>query len=442
MSTTPTVTGLARQLDRSRLPARAAYLGIVLVATLSALHLGEGSAPGEALRRMLHPGLAPRDVVDGVRNVVLFAGWGVVWMITAPAGRTAHELRRAVLTGFLISTVVEGAQLFSATRTASVLDVLTNTVGALFGAVAIVALVITVSRHRGDRSFVGLPTFVFAISYGIVTLGEMFAPLFRQSAFPNAYGGWLGRFHLSVGMFRWSSLAHVPLTDLVLIAPAGAFAVAALAEAGVGYRRSGWAVAMGAVALAALAEIGHAFVGYPIDAGAFLSHAVGACVGAAGAARGLPALTRKLHGRRRPAALMAAYVAVLTIWALRPFSPELSLAAIGTELTNGWWIPLRFAGRRVDLFSVADVVGPFLLYLPFGALLAVWPLTRRGWLKHFWPAVYLAVATELCQLFVQGRLLDATDLLVQAAGAVVGWAVLRRAGYGPHGTVLRARLNS
>lgn len=140
--------------------------------------------------------------------------------------------------------------------------------------------------------------------------------------------------------------------------------------------------------------------------------------------------------------LLWTYGGVLLLWALRPFSPETSLVAIVGKLTNDWWIPLRFLGQRVDLFSVVDVVSPFFLYLPLGALLAVWPLTRRGWLADFWPAAYLAAATELSQVLVQGRLLDSTDLLVQAAGALVGWTVLRRAGFAPYGSVLKREPSS
>ncbi len=369
--------------------------------------------------------------------MVLFAGWGLVWMITAPAGRSLVSLRNAVLTGAGVSVLVEVAQLFSTTRTASVLDLLTNTVGSFVGAAALVVLVISVARRRGARSFVGLPAMVFATSYGVSAFAEALVPLFRQTTLPNVYGGPFGRFHLAWGMFTWNSLARIPVTDILLFAPAGAFAVAALAEAGREYRSAAWWVAAVGAALAVLVEIGHGLLGLPIEAGAAVAHAVGVGGGAFAAASGLPRLTRRLRGRMRPAMLLWTYGGVLLLWALRPFAPEMSLAGIGAKLTNDWWIPLRFLGERVDLFSVVDVVSPFFLYLPLGGLLAVWPLARRGALAAFWPAVYLAAATELSQVFVQGRLLDSTDLLVQVAGALVGWTVLRRAGFAPHGSVLR-----
>ncbi|MCG6955986.1 MAG: VanZ family protein [Gemmatimonadetes bacterium] len=425
----------SEKLDRSRMLARAAYLGILLLATLSWMRLG---GPGlHGLWRMFHPSLSPRDVIDGARNVVLFAGWGLVWMITAPPGRSMTSLRNAVLTGAGVSLFVEGTQLFSSTRTASILDVLTNTVGSLLGAVALVALVIAVARRRRARSFVGIPAMLFAVCYGVSAFGEALVPLFRQTTLPNVHGGPLGRFQLVWSMFTWSSLAHVPLTDILLFAPAGAFAVAALAEAGHGYRKAVAVVAAVGSALGLLAEIAHGLLGLRIDAGAVLAHALGIGGGALVTAWQLPRLTRHLRGRERPGWLLSVYAVVLLLWALRPFALETSLSAIGAQLTDYWWIPLRFLGQRVDLFSVVDVVSPFFLYVPFGALLAVWPLARRGALADFWPAVYVAAATELLQIFVQGRLLDSTDLLVQAAGALVGWAVMRRAGFTPYGSVLR-----
>jgi VanZ family protein len=88
------------------------------------------------------------------------------------------------------------------------------------------------------------------------------------------------------------------------------------------------------------------------------------------------------------------------------------------------------------LFSVTKVVAEFLLYFPVGSLLAVWPLRRRGPLGHILPAVYVAVALELGQVFIAGRWFDSTDVLVQCAAAGVGWIIARRAGFAPYGELL------
>ncbi|HET9947990.1 MAG TPA: VanZ family protein, partial [Longimicrobiales bacterium] len=90
------------------------------------------------------------------------------------------------------------------------------------------------------------------------------------------------------------------------------------------------------------------------------------------------------------------------------------------------------AARR-DLFSAVDVVVSFGLYVPLGAVLAVWPLGRGGAARAFLPAVLLSATLELAQAAIEARTLDITDFLVQTAGAAVGWAALRRAGFRPAG---------
>jgi len=103
------------------------------------------------------------------------------------------------------------------------------------------------------------------------------------------------------------------------------------------------------------------------------------------------------------------------------------------RLSTDWWVPLAALGGSMSVFSVVDVVAPFCLYFPLGALLAVWPWRRSGWMADLWPAAYLAFGTEALQLYVQGRFVDVTDPLVQFSGALIGWTVVRRAGYRPYG---------
>jgi VanZ family protein len=87
----------------------------------------DGADVAARLARALQPHVSASDAIDALRNLALFAGWGVVWMATCGPARTARQLLLAILTGAAISLAVEGAQLFSATRNASFIDVLTNT---------------------------------------------------------------------------------------------------------------------------------------------------------------------------------------------------------------------------------------------------------------------------------------------------------------------------
>ena len=100
--------------------ARAAYVGILLLATLTGLGFsGDTSLAAAHLRRALTLTLHWRDAIDGVRNVVLFAGFGTVWIITSTRTQLLSEVRRVTLVGFLISATVEGLQCFSMVRDAA-----------------------------------------------------------------------------------------------------------------------------------------------------------------------------------------------------------------------------------------------------------------------------------------------------------------------------------
>ena len=431
---------LSEWIRRWRAPTRLAYVGILLLATLSPFSFDPDWANVAArLSRALQPSLAASDAVDAVRNVVLFAGWGAVWLITGPSTKVWASLRNAVITGAGLSLMVESLQLWSALRRASVMDVLTNTAGSGVGAVVLLTLVLVIRSKRGGQSFVGIPAITFAGSYAVAAFSEALIPLFRQAAYPNVYGGPLGRFQVSLELFEFGSILPIPAGDIVIFLPAGAYGVAALVEWGLSYRRAGLLVSTAGVLLFALAEIGHGFLGQPIQLGPFIAHAVGVILGTVAAVLWLPGLTRQLRGYRRPLGLFLLHSLVICLWAWRPFIPELDPSIIAYNSFERWWIPLASLGQRLDLFSVVDVSSGFFLYLPLGALLAIWPLRQRGPLRGFLPGIYLAALTELSQLLIAGRLMDITDFLVQSAGVVIGWMVIRRAGFRPYGQTLAGR---
>ena len=73
---------------------RLGYVAVIGLATLSDLHFQNVGA-AELARRLtnaMSPGVSAHDAVDGLRNLLLFAGWGLVWCMTAPEAR----LRRAI----------------------------------------------------------------------------------------------------------------------------------------------------------------------------------------------------------------------------------------------------------------------------------------------------------------------------------------------------------
>lgn len=419
--------------------ARLAYVVVLAIATLAPFDF---RVPADGLARGLGNAFTFRytlaTAVDAVQNVLLFAGWGALWVTTGrpEAGARARGIRLSALTGAAMSIVAEALQLFLPDRRASVLDVITNTAGAALGAAAIVIAVGIAAAMRRQKSYIGLPAVGFAIAYLSAAVTEAMLPLQETAVIATRTGSQLRRLRLVAPQIDWHTLGHVPPADILLFFPLGVFGVMALVESG----KDRWAAARqisawGALG-AALLELTHGPLGQPIQPGTAVAHLAGVALGAAACGLWLPAFSRRVRGRGRPALVLVAYAMLIAFWAWRPFVIETDPAILHQQFSPERLIPLYGLAGRSDLASVAEIVKPFFLFFPLGALLAVWPLRRNGVLGFCLPALYLAAATEATQGFISGRFFDGTDLVIQCAAAAIGWAVVRQAGYEPHGTIL------
>jgi len=201
-------------------------------------------------------------------------------------------------------------------------------------------------------------------------------------------------------------------------------------------------VAGAGAGLALLAELGHGMLGFPIWWGAVLVRVAGVGLGAWVAHRALPALTQLLRGAARARAALLAYGALLVLWGWRLFMPRTDVHAIAAQLGPENLVPLASLAEPVDAFSALHVLQQFLLYVPLGSLLAVWPLRLRGRWAHLWPGVWLAVVIELGHLVIVERTFDVTNALVACAGLGIGWIVVRRSGFAPYGEALATSVDS
>src|SRR4029077_10984812 len=170
--------------------------------------------------------------------------------------------------------------------------------------------------------------------------------------------------------------------------------------------------------------------------------------GAWAARRALPAVTQLWRGAARARAALAAYGALLVLWGWRVFMPRTDVHAIAAQLAPEHLVPLASLAQRVDAFSALHVLQQFLLYLPLGSMLAVWPLRLRGRWAHLWPGGWVAVGVgvgrggwfavvnELGHVLIADRTFDPTNALIGCAGLGIGWIVVRRSGFVPYGEAL------
>lgn len=417
--------------------ARLAYVVVLAVATLAPFHFG---VPPDGLSRGLSNAFTFRysfaTAVDAVQNVLLFAGWGALWVTTTQPGGLARGIRVAALSGAAMSLLAEALQLFLPDRHASVLDVMTNTAGAALGAAAIAIAVQIAQAMRGQKSYIGLPAAGFAIAYLSAAVTEAILPLQQTAVLATRVGTRLRRMRAVTPGLDWSTLWHIPPADIVLFFPLGIFGVMALVESGMERWAAVRQVGVWGTVGAILLELTHGPLGQPIQLGAALAHLVGVVLGAVACGLWLPGFSRLVRGRGRPALVLIAYAMLIAFWAWRPFAIETDPAVIHQQFALERLIPLYGLAGRSDLASVAEIVKPFFLFFPLGALLGVWPLRRSGVLGFCLPALYLAGLTEVLQGFISGRFFDGTDLVIQCAAAAIGWAVVRQAGYEPHGSLL------
>ncbi|HET7622966.1 MAG TPA: VanZ family protein [Gemmatimonadaceae bacterium] len=424
--------------NRLRIASRVGYIIVVLLATLSDLRVDPDPARiAERFHRALEWTLTASAIPDAVRNVALFAGFGVVWIITSQDARPRRRVPWITFYGFILSVSVEVVQLLSMYRSSSINDVATNTSGALLGAVTILLMVDILRRIHPRRMYIGFPLYPVAGAYAMAVATDIFAPFYWRDRFYGPGGSVLDRLAYALHFVRGPGRDAFSMFDLVAGSPAGFLVVVALAELGLSYGAACALTIAGGVAASVGLEIFHGIAGQRIQVGPMISHIVAISAGALIAWRLAPAALRRIDRQHtRAAIILAASAALLVVWSWRPFELNHSLAEIRSQLSLLHFIPLGLMGGEIDLFGVTDLVRQFALFLALGVLLAVWPLRQRGWLAFVLPALYLAVILEVGQLFVVGRTFDITDVLTQWAAAAVGYVLVRRAGWTVVGTIL------
>jgi glycopeptide antibiotics resistance protein len=420
------------------LTARFAYVAVVLLATLASLHfssdLGDASM---RFARAFSPSLTWRDAIDGLRNAVLFAGLGAVWVMTSLTGNVVHEIRRATLVSLALSATVEGLQVFSPARMASIVDVTTNTLGGFAGALATALLLIAVRNGKSGKSYVGIPTLAIAGPYASAILCEMLVPLFESDPMRFAEGSPLMRLSVMLQASLPLDWNEIPVVDIPLFVAAGALLLALVRERR-GASSAQWiGVSIAGTITAVVAHVSHGLFSLPVRWEAVITDALSIAFGAWVADRYLGRFTQAYRGSARARVVIFSYVALLALWGWRPLVIETRWAAIVAQLALDAFIPLSGLAERFDVFSALHVAQQFLLYLPLGALLAVWPLRTSGRWSALWPGVLLAVVIELGHIVIAGRTFDVTNALLACAGLAMGWTAVRRSGYRPYGAALR-----
>ena len=146
----------------------AARLGRATLAYLAVMMAIVTLAPFQFAARPVH-GLSPIwDWADIVMNIVMFLPFGFVYQLTRPAGSPA-PLWRVCALGALLSGCVETAQLFEAARYSSLVDIATNSIGAVLGSAVYSFIVSRIQSESAVRTM-ALELPLMALLYLLVPL--------------------------------------------------------------------------------------------------------------------------------------------------------------------------------------------------------------------------------------------------------------------------------
>ena len=371
----------------------------------------------------------PLSRSDVVSNVLLFLPWGGLF--------TFHQARRgagfwttvlgATLGGMALSGLVETAQLFAPSRTTSLVDLATNTLGSALGALAGWAIYRRVwptwsprlSRLVNERPVTAcaLATAAGLVLAGLSPFDVSIQPGDLRAAVKQAhlvpFGPALGGGPAQPKPWSWAQ-------EGLSWALAGGLFALALREAGKhGVPALGTAVALGGGLALAIEVAQLAIRGRVADMASVVFSLIGSATGAA-------AVTWFSRRTSRqwvvPALIVWATAVTLAAW-----TPP-HLAASGVPSLQVWqFVPFWSYYWRTDVYAIADLLNQVMSFIPLGLLLAIKD-PRVPVRRALVFGLGVGLVLEAGQLGLADRTAEITDALSAGAGAVLGvllwrWAV-------------------
>jgi glycopeptide antibiotics resistance protein len=119
---------------------------------------------------------------------------------------------------------------------------------------------------------------------------------------------------------------------------------------------------------------------------------------------------------------LGVWLAVGLVMTLQPIEPPPGLVIVPN------FVPLRtlavYLAHTDSPFWMGQLVGNLLLLLPVGLLGPIALPAMDSWLRVLLVALGLSLVIEVAQLWIPNRMADVDDVLLNAIGALIGYAIL------------------
>jgi VanZ family protein len=363
---------------------------------------------------------------DVYSNIALFIPWGFLLAICLQKRGSSwwRTLLLAMITAVCLSGTVEFLQLFAPKRSISVVDLMTNTLGSVVGALVgwpLARWVWPAASVRVRQLVLARPAAACALLVGAVILFAGLSPSYdklgSRGMTARLKTARLVPFGQTAGGFTPRDKACLWVAELLTWTLAGGvFAVALRESKRSGVRAIGTVAALAGGLSLIIEAIQLVIPGRDVDLTSVLLALLGSTLGASLMMRGARV---EVHRWTIPALIVWGIAVTLAAW-----SPGRFVWPDRWELQPAMYVPFwSYFGSRT-LEDLTDVVGQTVLFLPLGAILAV-----RSFRWSFPSVVLIGLAMgailEVGQAFLPARSPDVSDAISAAAGAGFGLALWR-----------------
>lgn len=454
ISSDPIINWLHAHAAEMAFAAAAITLIGVSVLPLDFSRPGNGPLLAPAWVRFWHAPLSKGDVIA---NIALYAPLGAMAYLAARRMGWSAAGGLALATGFglSISLFCEGVQAMLPARTTSVVDVASNTLGAMFGAIS-GGLLRPIVRARRDQMRAEIRSQPWSAAAKVAACLIILIQLRPYDLLMDArdIGRGLRAASLSP-LHEWKTLSQArrlsrraDLTEveaararweyvLERAADAAMYAIFAGLTARAIRRSRGFGRIDAAIYSASAALVLSGLIAvlriFEPSRGLDTSHiASGFFGGVVGAALGCWRPGGDTLRLSRVVLITAAYVvcAEIVLRGLAPLRPDVRGHVVASKLHAMRWIPFASSLSSRPNDSLLDLTGKLLPYVALGGLAAAALHLRghawRGWmLRYALLCAAMAGTIEAAHLFVAARRCDATPVVLAFSGVLVGAAAAR-----------------